>query len=53
MLVLGDLLLHQNQFSVLTGAAVSEYDRCALQTPGYSATQLVSLVALQHGLQSA
>ena len=39
--------------SVLTGAAVSEYDRCALQTPGYSATQLVSLVALEHGLQSA
>ena len=39
--------------SVLTGAAIAEYDRCALQTPGNAAKQLVSLVASQHGPQSA
>ena len=33
--------------------AVAEYDRCALQTTGNAAKQLVSLVALQHWLQSA
>ena len=32
--------------SVLTGAAISEYDRCALQMPGNSATQLVSLCSM-------